>query len=212
MYYPTYIIDRQEELDSCPRFSVDHYLWTCHTRPQSFGQMAYLRDRGLFLRMTCLEQNPRRTMENHGDMVCKDSAMEAFFAFPDLSLRQTAPPSKDSLYFNFEINANGAMYAKYGRGRQNRQFITPEEYTMTGVEAVIEQDRWTIKLLIPDPLLERVCGISGFSAGDRFFCNFYKIAEHPPIAHYAAFCPIPLPEPNFHLPQYFAKTEILERS
>jgi len=209
MRYPTYIIESKADIDRCPVFALEHYLWTCLVRPQTFGQLAYLNGQGLYVRMTCIEADPKREMKRHRDMVCKDSAMEAFFAFPDLDLRQTTPPSNDSLYFNFEVNANGAMYAKYGHGRQNRQFLTGEEVAMTGVTARIEPDRWTVEFLIPDLLLARICGIPGLAAGDTFFCNFYKIAEDPSIEHYGAFQPIPTERPNFHLPQHFARTEIL---
>jgi len=170
--------------------------------------MAYLQDAGLVLRMTTFEKDPKREFENHRDMVCKDSAVEAFFAFPDLELKQTKQPSNDDLYFNFEINANGAMYAKTGHGRQGRTFLSDVEYALTNVNATIEPDRWTAELLVPLPLLERH-GIRPMNAGDTFFCNFYKISEDPTIQHYAAFCPIPTETPNFHLPTHFARAVIV---
>jgi len=208
MTHPIYVIQSKDELKQCPTFQVNHYLWNSLQKPETFGQVAYLMGQGLYLRMTSLEQNPKRELQNHRDMVCKDSAMEAFFAFPDPELRQTEQPSNDVLYLNFEINANGAMYAKYGYGRQGRQFLTDEEYALTGVQASIEQDRWTVELLIPDALLRRL-GLPAFKAGDTFFCNFYKIAEDPAIEHYGAFFPIPTETPNFHLPEYFARAEIV---
>jgi len=208
MTYPVHVIESKEKLDHCPVFQVNHYLWDSLRQPETFGQMAYLDGRGLFLRMTCMEQDPKREFQNHRDMVCKDSAMEAFFAFPDPNLRQTPPPSNDCLYLNFEINANGAMYAKYGPGRQGRQFITDEEYALTGAKAAIESDRWTAELLIPDPLLERL-GLPKFKVKDTFFCNFYKIAEDPAILHFGAYHPIPVEKPNFHLPAHFARAEIV---
>ena len=209
MYYPTYIIEKKEDIVSCPVFDADNFLWTCKTRPKTFGQMGYISGTGLYLTMTCLEQDPKREMKNHRDMVCYDSAVEAFFAFPDSNLRQTERPENNCLYFNFEINALGAMYAKYGCGRQNRLFITKKEYEMAQVSAVIEKDRWSAELIIPDKLLARTAGICGFSAGDKFFCNFYKISQHKPIEHYAAFAPIPTNEPNFHQPEFFAISEIV---
>jgi len=207
MMYKTYVIKSKEELDRCPIFQVNHVLWNSSRQPETFGQMAYLDGEGLFIRMTCVEQNPKRELQNHRDMVCRDSAVEAFFAFPDPELKQTEQPSNDSLYLNFEINANGAMHAKYGHGRQGRQFLTEEEYALTGISAVIEPDRWTVELLVPDALLKRL-GLFAFQAGDTFFCNFYKIAEDPVIGHYMAYNPIPTEKPNFHLPAHFARAEI----
>ncbi len=210
MLYKTYLIHSKEELDSCPAFVVKHFMWTpTPRRPITFGRMGYIEGQGLYLTMTCLEIEPKRACINHRDMVCKDSAVEAFFAFPDASL-QSGPPTAESLYFNFEINANGAMYAKYGYGRKNRQFITDEEYAQTGVKAAIEPDRWSVELLVPQSLLERAGGLSDFSIGSVFYCNFYKISEDPAIEHYAAYAPIQSETPNFHLPQYFAKAVIAE--
>jgi hypothetical protein len=202
MIYETRIISSREEISASPVFKVGHFMWACRRRPETFGRMGYLKGQGLFLQMTSLERDPLRELKNHRDMVCKDSAVEAFFSF--------APeqPDENSLYFNFEVNANGAMYAKYGQGRKNREFLTDEEYAMTGVKAKIGPESWSAEWLVPLRVLERVCGIAGFEAGDSFFCNFYKISENPGIEHYAAYSPIQNETPNFHLPQYFAKAVI----
>jgi hypothetical protein len=205
MIYETRIISAKEELSLCPVFEVGHFLWNCRRRPETYGRMGYLKGQGLFLQMTSLESDPLRELKNHRDMVCKDSAVEAFFSF------SPEQPDENSLYFNFEINANGAMYAKYGHGRKDRQFLTEAEYALTGVRAAVEADRWTAELLVPQQVLERVCGISGFGAGDVFFCNFYKISEDPGIEHYAAYSPIQSAAPNFHLPQFFAKAVVAGR-
>lgn len=210
MIYKIFPIQSKEDLSRCPVFAVNHFLWACRRRPESFGRMGYLAGQGLYVQMTCMESAPKRDCKNHRDLVCKDSAMEVFLAFPDKKLRQTAPPEATSLYFNFEINANGAMYAKYGYGRRDRQFITGEDYDMTGAKAVIEPDRWSVELLIPQRMLKRVGGIADLTAGSVFFCNFYKISEDPAIEHYAAFNPIQSETPNFHLPQYFAQAVITE--
>ena len=208
MTYSVPIIRSKDQLDHAPTFWCDHYLWTCLTRPRTSGQMAYLEDQGLLLRITSFEENPKRELKNHRDMVCKDSAVEAFFSFPDPNLKQTRQPSNDDLYFNFEINANGAMYAKTGYGRQGRAFLTDEEYALTDVKAAIEPDCWSVELLVPNQLLERY-GICPMKVGDTFFCNFYKISEDPAIEHYAAFHPIPTETPNFHLPAHFVRAEIV---
>ena len=46
--------------------------------------------------------------------------------------------------------------------------------------------------------------------GSRFTCNFYKIKESKGLTHFASFAPITAPEPDFHLPEYFAHAQILE--
>jgi hypothetical protein len=174
--------------------------------------MGYLPGKGFLLRMICEEDDPKRVLTNPWDMVCKDSAMEAFFALPDRPLEpgERFAPSNDGMYLNFEINANGAMYSTCGRGRNGRSRITLEEYRQTNVRAVVEPGRWWIELLIPQALLTRLCGIENYRAGDEIYCNFYKIAEDPEIEHYASFSPIGSETPNFHLPEFFAKAVIVD--
>ena len=209
MVYPTQIVSRWEQLPACPTFAADNFLWNSRVHPPAFGRMAYLPGTGLCLHLTCQETDPKRECTNHHEMVCKDSAMEVFFAFPDPHLRQCDPPENDCLYLNFEVNANGAMFAKHGHGRQNRQFITTEEYVQTGVKATIMPERWEVQLTIPDMLLARVAQLSGLASGDKFFFNFYKISEDPAIEHYGAYNPIPTEHPNFHLPAHFAIAKIV---
>lgn len=210
--YLTKTIARREELDACPVFRVDNYQWTCLQCPRTEGRMAYLRGEGLLLRMTCHEKDPKRALHNHRDMVCTDSAMEAFFAFPDspLPAGEAFVPTDDGLYLNLEVNANGALYAKHGHGRKNRTFFTDEEVALTGVRAWVEPDRWSMELLLPLAVLERLCGIRSFEPGDSFYCNFYKIAEDSAIEHYASYSPIGSDTPNFHLPRFFARAVIAE--
>jgi hypothetical protein len=169
--------------------------------------MAYIPGEGLFVSMSSDEPDPLRTMTNHMDMVCRDSAMEAFFAFPDISASLTEPDN-DGLYFNFEVNANGAMYAKTGRGRKGREPLLPEEMAATGVRAWLRPGGWATEFLVPMSLIARLAGIGEFRPGDFFFCNFYKISENPEIEHYLAFSPIGSEKPNFHLPRFFARAVV----
>lgn len=208
--YRIKILRSEDELDTCYLFKVDHFQWTCLRRPVAYGRMGYLPEKGFLLRMVCEEDDPKRNLTRPRDMVCKDSAMEAFFALPGQlpeSWDQFAPRN-DGLYLNFEVNANGAMYAKYGWGRQGRSHITPEEYRQTGVRAGVEPGRWWMELLVPQSLIRRLCGIRSFQTGNIVYCNFYKISEDPAIEHYASFHPIHSETPNFHLPEQFAKAII----
>jgi hypothetical protein len=112
------------------------------------------------------------------------------------------------MYLNFEVNANGAMYAKYGFGRQGRVFLSDEVYKETGVNSVIEKDHWTMSLLIPEKFLKEVCDYLPDGSGKEIYCNFYKISEDPAVEHYISFSPIDSEKPNFHLPVFFAKAEV----
>jgi hypothetical protein len=172
--------------------------------------MGYIPDAGLFVQMTSDEPDPLRTMTRHMDMVCRDSALEAFFAFPDvpLSPEDDYTPDDNGMYFNFEVNANGAMYAKTGRGRKGREMLSPEEMDAAGVRAWLLPGGWGAEFLVPVTLTERLVGITDFRPQDVFFCNFYKRSEDPKIEHYLSFSPIDTETPNFHLPRFFAKAVV----
>lgn len=205
MDYSVKIIKSPQELLSCHRFEVDNFQWTCHRRPKTFGYMGYIPGQGLLVRMTCIETEPLCRMKHHRDMVCQDSAMEVFVALPDTPPAVGQTPKDSDLYFNYEVNSAGAMYAKYGHGRQGRIFLTDAEYAQANVRAQVEQDRWSMEVLISQELITRLSGIQAFKPGDMFYCNFYKISQSPEIEHYGSYAPLDSETPNFHLPHCFAR-------
>jgi len=207
--YEMYTISSKAEIVNCPTFEVSHFLWNSKQQPKTVGRMGYLEGKGIFVQMTCYERNPRRTFCKHRDPVYQDSALEAFFAFPNHQLLDNGTfNSNDVLYFNFEINANGAMLAQYGAERYKRTFLTDEEYELTEVKTTMEEDCWSIELIVPNQLLKQVADISDLLPETIFYCNFYKISESKEIEHYGAYSKIFSETPDFHLPQYFAKVVI----
>lgn len=203
MTYEAHVIKTKDEITTCPEFLVDNVQWNSTRAPKTRGRMAVLEEKGIYVTMASEDPHPLTTMTRPMDMVCRDSAMEVFFAFP-----KGPTPTDDDLYFNFEVNAAGAMYAKYGRGRKGRTALTPQEYASTGVWAKTDDTGWQIGLLLPYSLLEKTAGISRLAPGDAFFCNFYKISEDPGIEHYLSYSPIQSEAPNFHLPRFFAKAVV----
>lgn len=203
MVYPVHIIESDAELSSCPQFRIEHFQWICRKQPQTTGRVGYLPGKGFLVHMECLEADPKRTYTDPQSPVCKDSAMEAFFAFT------AEQPGPDSMYLNLEINANGAMHAKYGAGRKNHQFFTAAEYEACHVSAEILPDRWHIDFLLPLTILQKLYSVDAFRKDDSFYCNFYKISESPEIEHYAAYSPIDSETPNFHVPACFGKAVLV---
>ncbi len=194
MEYTIYLIDNQTQLERCPVFYVEHFNWGGDYRPKAFGRMAWLRDTGFLLRMTCMEPDPVCHYVNDNDPVYLDSAMEAFLALC---------PSSD-YYFNFEFNAKGALLAKYGNGRHGRVFFTKEQLDAIRRQVSVGSDRWEILLLVPVDVLTEY--FPDFHAGSetRIRLNFFKIAEGKERTHFASYAPIDSPKPDFHLPQFFA--------
>lgn len=199
--YDVHIISTLDDLSRCHTFSVDQFNWGGDYRPTTCGRLGYLPDTGFILDMTCQEADPCRTYLHDGDPVYLDSAMEAFFCF--------APEEEKPCYLNFEMNANGAMLACYGRSRQNRMPFSVEHRQGLLCQANVLQDSWNIRLTLPLTLIEAIYPNISLEDGRRFTCNFYKIKESEGLTHFASFAPIQAPEPDFHLPEYFACARLL---
>ena len=197
-------IQRKEDIEHCEKFEIRQYMWDSKVEPVAYGFLGYLEGQGLFVKMICEESNPKREHKNHRERVCEDSAMEIFLAFAE----EEEILSNDCMYLNFEFNANGAMYVKYGKGRKNRQFITEEQSEMIRCKATIEEDRWSIEAVLPELLLREVCDFEKIKNGNMFYFNFYKISESDEILHFGSYSPIEIDTPNFHVPIYFAETQI----
>lgn len=199
--YDVHTIPSADHLSLCPPFAVDRFNWGGSYRPITSGRLGFLPDIGFLLEMTCQETNPCCVYRNDNDPVCLDSAMEAFFCF--------TPDEKDPYYLNFEMNANGAMLACYGKSRQNRAAF-PEQFRHgLHCQAQVLADCWRIRLSLPLSLIRFLHPHIVLESGSRFTCNFYKIKESKGLTHFASFAPIPVPQPDFHRPEYFASARIL---
>lgn len=183
-------------------FAIDNFQWRNIYKPKSYGRMAFVENRGVYVTLVCEESNPKRDCREHQVPICQDSVMEAFFAFTQ---NGTVPENND-LYMNYEMNANGMLYAKYGAGRKNRTFISAQHHKLSACTAKIEKACWTVSFLLPKELLEQLGVWRMVEGGDTFYCNFYKISEDPSIEHYASYAPIESDVPNFHVPANFAET------
>ncbi len=192
-------------VEQCERFDIQRYQWHSKQEPRTYGWMGYLDGEGLFVKMVCEETNPKRVYTHHKDPVYRDSAMEIFLAF----LKPQEPLTNACMYTNFEINANAAMLANYGAGREHRCFISDEQYKQTGVTATIHEDRWSVEALFPESYLNEIGDFEAVKKGAAFYCNFYKISESDEILHFGSYSPIASETPNFHLPVCFAKARIV---
>lgn len=200
MEYCIYLIDNTDQLKDCPIFHVDQFNWGGDYRPQTFGRMAYVKNQGFYLKMTCLETDPVCHYEKDNDPVYLDSTMEAFLAL--------CPPS--DYYFNFEFNSKAALLAKYGSSRHGRTFFTQDQLALVKREIQILSDRWEITLLFPESVLHDYFPDFHAADGTRIRLNFFKLAEGDEMTHFASYAPIDSPKPNFHLPQFFADGIIKE--
>ena len=197
-------IRSKEEIASCDPFQISYYLWNSKRRPAVSGKMGYIPGEGFFVRMVCGEKEPLALYTAYMDPVCRDSAMEIFLAFPE----EGEKLGNQVMYLNFEVNANGAMYARYGKGRKGRQTMPEAWLLVCDVQTEVSEGSWTLTLLIPEGYLKQECGISRLDENTELYCNFYKISETPEIEHYGSFHLIENEKPNFHLPIYFERCQI----
>lgn len=187
------------ELENLKSFEVGNVLWGTKQIPHTYGALGFVEGDGFYLKMVCEEENPLRIYKEFGDPVYKDSAMEAFFMFESETGKG---------YFNFEMNANGALLTEFGLGREGRKKLDAEIGKLLECEAVIEEKKWSVSLHLPIKVLEKFYGPLSLKEGDSFRCNFYKISETKETEHYASCFPIDSETPNFHLPEFFGTAVI----
>lgn len=203
MQYQVTIIPSREELNTCHLFEIKHGLWGTSVFPDTYGYLGFVPDEGFYLRMTCRERHPYACCREHQGAVCLDSAMEIFLQF------QPEHPTPQP-YLNIEFNSIGTIHARYGFGREGRKDLpidgSPDSLVWT---SRIDDGFWTEDLFIPLTLLQRIYPGLTLQAGSTFGCNFYKISETPALEHYAAYAPIPVAKPDFHLPEFFAEAVLV---
>lgn len=200
------IIERKEQLTELPPFRVENALWGTGDFPAMYGYIGFIPGDGFYLRMVCEEKDPLRKYSNANDPVYQDSAMEAFLMFEPVHSRM----SKE-IYLNLEVNANGALLAGYGAKRTYRSYFTGTDHEAFECHAEIHENDWCAELKIPVWLLEHLYGPLELGDGSYFTCNFYKISETKECEHYVSYSPILSSVPSFHMPEFFADAEIVER-
>ncbi|NLK27654.1 MAG: hypothetical protein GX306_04835 [Clostridiales bacterium] len=198
--YEINLIQSIKQLKECPTFEINHFLWRNVYRPKAFGQMAMLENYGFVVSMSAMEKDPLRRYTQDEDPVYMDSGLEAFLNFN---------PKAGKDYFNFEMNANGAILSGFGPGRNRKRVVDITEYRPI-CTAEIYEESWSVLLKIPMELIQDVYGIGPLGLGDIITCNFFKISEDPQYEHYVSYAPIVSDNPNFHLPEFFGEGIIVD--
>lgn len=211
MEYKVITIASREELERCTVFRVDQFAGRCTKRPETFGRMGYQPGTGFWVQMECRQKDPLCRYTQFMDPVCRDDAMEAFFWLTGpKGLRAPKPqPGDAELYFNYEVNSAGALYAKGGFGRAGRVPLTPQQVEASRLRVEKEPDAWRLELLLPLSATAPLSGVEEYHPGDAIFCNFYKIAQEPAIEHYASFSPVQSDPPQFHDLSCFARAVLV---
>jgi len=182
--------------------------WGGAYRPEMLF-MAGWNDTALYVALRTYESSPRAVVTEPNGRVWCDSCME-FFLSPSADL--------SAGYFNFEMNANGALLLHFGKNPQTREEVVwlPEDLRSTGARSAVVasngndrgRDYWQLLLTAPVSLLARYAPDFKLVPGLAVRANVYKCGDETAIPHFLCYSPIDadrVREPNFHVPEYFGE-------
>lgn len=120
----------------------------------------------------------------------------------------------DTGYRNFECNILGVLLGSNHASREESERLS-DDLLQQIVRVGTTQQRfdnglqvcdWTMYLEIPKAAM-------GFAAdesleGQLLRANFYKCGDETPEPHFISWNPIDMPQPNFHVPQFFGTLEL----
>ncbi|MDO4295698.1 MAG: carbohydrate-binding family 9-like protein [bacterium] len=181
------------------QFKIENYPWGGGYRPKTTANLSWNQEEGFEIWMRCEEEEVRATYTKSDEPVYEDSCMECFMQFF---------PCDSKIYINFEVNANGAMLAQMGEGKQGRMFLRDKGIEIPKVSVKREKGAWELRYRISLELLRAVYGRADFVKGQKIRGNFYKCGDRTKKPHYGCCFAIENETPNFHLPQFFGEIVI----
>lgn len=153
-------------------------------------------DKGFLMNIKVSERNPKRIKTEHQSDVHKDSCVEWFANF--------APEICDC-YFNFEVNANGAMHVAFRKNRYEKRELSIEDIAMLNIQTEISEEMWTVDYCVPFSLIKKYIPQYHYVKGMSIRTNFYKCGDETEFPHYGIWKEYPLEKPDFHRPEYFGE-------
>lgn len=156
----------------------------------------------LYLYYTVIGESIRAANTEDFGSVWEDSCVE-FFMQRD----------GETEYRNFECNILGTLLSRRHETRDkgvSQLEEMPHIFRYSTINHRYEGERqvsdWNMYLEIPKSAL----GFSGSESlsGQKIRANFYKCGDETPEPHFLSWNRIDLPEPNFHVPQFFGLLEL----
>lgn len=173
-----------------------HYPWNTNGYTPEVHFTLTISDDAFLLHIETNEQNPRRMEHQHLNYVHYDSCVEWFVNF--------APETCDR-YFNFEINANGTLYAAFRKNRSEFTLLELEDMNLLEIKPEVLDDKWIIDFKVPFTFIKKYIPEFEFQKGMTILSNFYKCGDRTEYPHFGIWNPINLPQPDFHRPEFFGK-------
>jgi hypothetical protein len=186
-----------------PALELTHFMGE---RPEHFpaveAKLAY-NDLGIYVIFRVEDQYVQALRSKHQEGVYKDSCVEFFFS-----------PAKDSEagYFNLEMNCGGTMLFHHQEKPRAGQPLTPAAIAEVTVAhslpkivspEITEPVTWTVEYGIPFSILKDIQSFDLPTSGTIWRANLYKCADETSHPHWLTWAPIDLPQPNFHVPDFF---------
>lgn len=191
-------IEKQPIGDAAPHVlanAIEGFSYS-HRKPEA--RLAY-GDGGFTVEFTVFESNPRREETKHLNFVHFDSCVEWFVNFS---------PSTSDRYINFEVNANGTMYAAFRKDRYDFQLLKEEEIESFGITAKRYDDRWTVTYTVGFDFIKRYYPAFDIAKKETMRGNLYKTGDKTEEKHYLTCFPIPNRPIDFHCPARFGEFAI----
>ncbi len=153
-------------------------------------------DEGFRMHITVHERNPRRVETEHQGDIYMDSCVEWFVNFQ---------PEVCERYFNFEVNANGAMHVAFRKDRHDALMLTKEDIHSLNIRAEIKEDTWEVWYRVPFTLIRKYIPEYHYQKGMEIRTNFYKCGDGTEFTHFGIWAESLLEKPDFHRPEFFGK-------
>lgn len=151
-------------------------------------------DFGIHVHLSCQEKNIRKELTEKFDPIWEDSCLEFFLR-----------PTEDLHYFNFEFNANCALFLGYCKGKPNIiRLIVPDHMALLSPVASLTQDGWEITYTIPFAFIQNFFHDFQPRSGLQFHGNCYKCGDNTVHPHLLAWNTIPEGH-SFHSSEDFGR-------
>ena len=170
---------------------VDEVMWLPDADIRMQARLSY-DAQALYVSMRAWERDIRAELTEPMSPVWEDSCMELFFA-----------PGEDGRYFNLEVNPKGCYYLGFGRGRDDRVRLFPEDTAAFAIQTDRLPDGWTLSYRVPHAFLQLFYPGFRFEAGREMRANVYKCGDKTAQPHYLAWNALRSDKPDFHRPEDF---------
>ena len=178
-------------------------------RPETRVALLY-DDQGIYGRFQVHDRFVRCLHTEFRSPVYQDACVEFF-----------VQPADARSYFNFEFNACGTLLAGLVLNPERDETGKPksvlplQQSDLTGIkirsslqgpikEEITDSVDWELEFFISFNMLSRyISDMKRPTGGMHWRCNFFKCAENNSHPHWASWAPVP--ELNFHLPEYFGE-------